>query len=205
MGAISVAINTEEARRHLSSLGQNFKDGGKSVRIAVMRAINDTLKHMVTDISARVRQTYNVKKSDLDRYLKVRRAGSFRSMRGGLYFSRRHSMPLSMFGATQNKNYVSVKVLKSMGKGRIKPRGNAKSKHKQTIVTTPKGRAAVWMAKGQVMARVEEKERPVVLYGPSFMSFFTAEGIPEALNEEAQAWFDKRLTHHIARAIKGKK
>ncbi|WP_296966938.1 hypothetical protein [uncultured Desulfovibrio sp.] len=189
-------INADAARKYLDQAAK-LRDGSSRMRLAVSRTINRTMKHMRTVISGRIRQTYNVKKSDLDASLKIIKAGTGKNPKGGLSWSSRKSQPLVNFAAKAGKTYVSVKVLKSSRAARIQPGG------KRQIAATGKGRAAVWIARGHVMARTEGGKNPIVLYGPSFMSFFNAPGVAEGLRDEAQAWFEQRLPHEVAQAMRG--
>lgn len=102
-------------------------------------------------------------------------------------------MPLSQFGARQGKTYVSVKVLKANRARRIQPGGE------KQILATKKGRAAVWIARGHVLARVEGREKPLPLYGPSFMAFFRSPENEASIAREESAWMLKRLYHHVRR------
>lgn len=52
------------------------------------------------------------------------------------------------------------------------------------------------------MARTEGNKTPIVLFGPSFMSFFTGPG-GRGLRDEAQAWFEQRLPHEVEQAMRG--
>ncbi|WP_297218090.1 hypothetical protein [uncultured Desulfovibrio sp.] len=167
------------------------------LRWAVVNATNDTLRHMRTYLSREIRATYYVKKADIDaamRLYKARQRGW--NIKGSLSFRYRQSLPLSQFGARQGKTYVSVKVLKAHRARRIRPGGDKK------IMATGKGRAAVWIAKGHVMARVEDRKKPLVLYGPSFMAFFHSPEKEEMLAREENTWMLKRLRHHVQRQAK---
>lgn len=190
-------INADAARQFLTGEISRLRDGSSRMRLAVSRTINRTMAHMRTVISGRIRQTYNIKKSDLDAALKIIKAKAGKNPSGGLSWSSRSSLPLSRFGAKAGKTYVSVRVLKSSRAARIQPGG------KHAIAATSKGRAAVWIAKGHVMARTEDSKNPIVLYGPSFMSFFNGTGVAEGLRDEAQVWFEKRLPHEVEQAIRG--
>lgn len=197
MAGLEIRVNADAARKHLSGIGENFRDGSSRMRLAVSRAINRTTAHMRSQISRRIRATYYVRKADLDGGIKIIKARAGKNPSGALMFAERGSLPLSNFGARQGKTYVSVKVLRANRARRIRPGGDHK------ILSTPKGRAAVWMAKGHVMARVEGKDSPMILYGPSFMSFFNGPGVPDSLNAEAQAFFEKRLEHEVQNVLRG--
>ncbi|WP_297668981.1 hypothetical protein [uncultured Desulfovibrio sp.] len=169
-----------------------FRLGSSRVRVATSRAINRTLEHMRTLISKDIRAIYYVKKKDLDAGIKIKRAHTGKNQSGSITFSNRHSLPLSQFGARQGKSYVSVKVLKANRARRIRPGGV------HNIAATAKGRAAVWIAKGHVMARAEGDNTALALYGPSFMSFFTFEGRDAALQGEMDAMLQQRLVHELS-------
>lgn len=198
MAGISVNYNADLARRYLGDLGDEFRVGSSRMRISVARAINRTTAHMLTHISRQIRATYYVKKADLDKSAKITKAKAVKHSAGRLAFAELGSLPLSSFGARAAKTYVSVKVLKANRARRIQPGGDRK------IIATRKGRAAVWMAKGHVMARVEDQDTPLVLYGPSFMSFFTRQGMPEALRGETHDFFVKRLEQEAKFMISGR-
>lgn len=171
------------------------------LRWAVVNATNDTLKHMRTIITSvkhwLINKVYYVKKEDLTAAMRLYKAHQRgRNIKGSLSFRYRQSLPLSQFGARQGKTYVSVKVLKAHRARRIRPGGDKK------IMATGKGRAAVWMARGQIYARVEGREKPLILYGPSFMAFFRSPENEAMLAREENTWMLKRLRHHVQRQAK---
>lgn len=175
------------------SLLSEFRYGSSRVKVAVSRAINRTLEHMRTDISKRIRKIYYVKKADFDGATKIKKADTSKNQVGYLKFSYRGSLPLSKFGATRGKYYVSVKVLRTERRKRIQPGGDRK------IIATPKGRAAVWIAKGHVMGWTEDSKNgvPTAFFGPSFMSFFTEPGMARELDAEMNAFLAKRVAHEL--------
>lgn len=174
-----------------AGLLDDFRFGSSRVRVAVSRAINRTLDHMRTQISNQIRAVYYVKKQDLDPNIKTKRANTGKNQSGSLAFSNKHSLPLIQFGAKQGRSYVSVKVLKAHRAQRIRPGGV------HNIAATAKGRAAVWIAKGHVMARAEGDNAALALFGPSFMSFFTLKGRDTELQRAMGAMLQKRLAHEL--------
>lgn len=166
------------------------------LRRAVIISTNDTLKHMRTIITSvkhgLINKVYYVKKEDLTAAMRMNMARQRgRNIRGSLSFRYRQSLPLSLFNAKQGKTYVSVKVLKTSRAGRIRPGGEKK------ILATRKRRAAVWIARGQIYARVEGREKPLILYGPSFMAFFRSPENEAILAREENAWMLKRLQQNV--------
>lgn len=195
---INVHVDMYDMRSFINSKRLLLLDD-EGRRLAVWRSIDDTLKHMRSDISKKIRARYFVKKAELDKGIKMYGTmdGPHRDAYGRLGFQGFENPPLSKFEPQVRKNKkgkftaVSVRVLKANRRRYIKPGGIHK------IVATSKGRAAVWMAKGEVMARTEEADHPVILYGPSFMAFFRLTGVADALNAETQRYFRQRLTHHM--------
>jgi hypothetical protein len=166
------------------------------LRRAVIISTNDTLKRMRTIITSvkhgLINKVYYVKKEDLTAAMRMNMARQRgRNIRGSLSFRYRQSLPLSLFNAKQGKTYVSVKVLKTSRAGRIRPGGEKK------ILATRKRRAAVWIARGQIYARVEGREKPLILYGPSFMAFFRSPENEAILAREENAWMLKRLQQNV--------
>jgi hypothetical protein len=199
MNLLQLDLNTLEIKRRLGDLGENFRVGSSRLKIIGARAINRNLKHMLTHISRGVRKIYYVGKPDFDAAVTLVKASPKKTMRGKLLFNDRMSLPLVHFGAHQRKTFVSVKVLRANRARRIQPGG----KHK-ILATERKGRAAVWIAKGQVLARVEDSETPVMLWGPSFMAFFRKPGIAEQLREESARHLNERLIAETKYMLSGR-
>jgi hypothetical protein len=126
----------------------------------------------------------------------LKRAKSGKDMEGSLAFAEREALPLISFRGRQLKKGVSVKVLKTSRAGMIRPGGS------HNILATKKGRAAVWIAKGQIMARAEEAAHPVVLWGPSFMAFFRRPGVLERLRTLTWEKYYERLKHEVDWALR---
>lgn len=179
-----------EGARELAGFQRLVRMGGNGLRLAVSHSINRTLKSMASLASAEIRDVYYVKKGVLDKgiHISMAKAGK---LEGDLAFKGYESPPLGKFDPKQGKTYVSVKVLKANRARHIQPGG----KHK--IIVTSKGRAAVWIARGQVMARSEESEKPIMLYGPSFMAFFRRPNVSKALSIEAEELYRKNLERQI--------
>ena len=169
-------LDIYEIQKRLGELGEAF--GSSSLKIVGARAINRTLITLRKHIDQELRATYYVKSGDIKAAVFMDKARPGKVMRGKLVFTNRMSFPLISFGAKQNKSFVSVRVLKANRQRRIAPGGKP-----NILETEKKKRAAVWIAKGQVFARVEGEERPVMLWGPSFMSFFNKPSVLEQLQQ----------------------
>lgn len=197
----SIDTNMDEVLADVREDMSFFSPNAGRVRAAISYAVNDTLKHMKSYASKLVRGQYYVKKHDLDKAIGSRKAyikKTGAAIVGMLSFKSKKNLPLVQFGATQNRKFVSVRVLKANRKRQIQPGG-----HKE-IVETQKGRAAVWIAKGHVFARTEKDAGPIILYGPSLMAFFGHDENKILLRNEQTAWLLKRLEHHVACARAGK-
>lgn len=189
-----LSINAEiDGVKSLAGFQRLLRLGDEELRFACARAINRSLGHMRSIISQEIRDIYYIKKQVLDKGIRLDEARPRNHPEGALYFKGFESPPLSNFSPRQNakKTWISVKVLKAHRARRIQP-GREKK-----IIATSRGRAAVWLAKGQIMARTEDSDTPVVLYGPSFMAFFRRPNVVKALNIEARRYYQVRLDHEL--------
>lgn len=194
---IFLQINTQQVLARLGAEGKRFRNGSSKLRMATARAVNRTLAHMRTSISKELRATYYVKQADITKAMHMKKATASKNVYGELRFAGKGSLPLISFGGKQNKNFVSVRVLRANRTRKIKSGG------KRGILETSRGRAAVWIAKGQIFARTEGSDTPVILYGPSFLAFFKREGVVDRLNNQAEIMFQKRLEHEVQRIVSG--
>lgn len=180
-----------EGVKNLAGFRRLLRLGDEELRFACARAINRSLGHMRSLISQEIRDIYYIKKAVLDKGIRLHAAVPRDHPEGALTFSGLETPPLSQFSPRRGKTYVSVRVLKAHRARRIHPGGEKK------IVATSKGRAAVWLAKGQVMARTEGSDQPIILYGPSFMAFFRRANVVKALTIEARRYYQARLEHEL--------
>lgn len=194
MEGLQVTVNTERMQHLLAQYAWRFKDK-KRLRRVMANAINRTLLHMRTVAVRGIRETYFVPAGEVRKTMSLRRARPNSNPSGELKFKGNMTSPLIKFGAQQRKKGVSVRVLRSSGARFIQPGGDKK------IVKTAKDRAAVWIAKGDVYARVEDRDHPVILYGPSFLSFFNRPGVAEQLRAQSEEFMIKRLRHEAEYAL----
>lgn len=91
------------------------------IRGATYRAVNRTVDGFVTDISKEVRQTYNIKKSDIDKRLRKIKATDYNNPVGYIDIidkaEGRSALPLIMFNAVGRTNLSGGGAVKTM-KGR---------------------------------------------------------------------------------------
>jgi hypothetical protein len=195
---LQIDINVFEAQGLLGVLRDNLSIGSSKMSLATASAINRALAHMRTLVIRDIRATYNVRRADVTTAMKLKEATAKKIMRGSLEFQGRAALPLISFGGRQNKRGVSVRVLKTSKAANIRPGGTH-----NILATKKKGRAAVWIAKGAIMARTEDADHPVMLWGPSFLAYFHRPGVAEQLRDQAEAKFRERLAHEVSRISKG--
>ncbi|MDR1946643.1 MAG: hypothetical protein LBQ51_05695 [Desulfovibrio sp.] len=169
------------------------------LRYAVKLGIDRTLVHLRKIIAVGIRETYHIKSAAVKNAVIMRKPVNRKGaeLAGSLTYVSRLSLPLISYGAKQRKKGVSVRILKTHGTRLVTPGGDKK------IMKTAKDRAAVWIAKGHVMARVEDKDHPVILYGPSLLSYFTRPGIWKMLRVEAYEFMHQRVEHETEAVLAG--
>ena len=187
---MEIKINTADAHRYLDDLGLKIRLGTSRLQLATARAINRTLITVRKGMVQEIRAVHYISAGDLNRAITIKKAKTSAVAEGKLQAEGDLSMPLINFRGRQLKGGVSVKVLKTSRAGLLRPGGS-----RNIIATKKKGRAAVWIAKGHIFARVEGSDHPVVLFGPSFMTFLNRPGVAERLNREATDMLQARIIH----------
>ena len=86
----------------------------KEIEMATRGALNDTASHIRTVASREIRDKWNIKKKDLDPFIKVEKAT--RAKLEAKVEMRANPIPLSKFGARQTRKGVSVEVHKGKRK-----------------------------------------------------------------------------------------
>jgi hypothetical protein len=133
----------------LTRLGQRFPKAGRS-------ALNKLGRSTRSFISSEIRQTYNIKKSDLDPTIKV-----FPARGQDLQVILRATgsrIKLLLFGARQNRSGITVTVKKK--KRRIIKGG--------FIATMPSGHENVFLRRGESRLPIRS------LFGPSVVQLFSS-------------------------------
>lgn len=105
----SVAINAEDLRRAREML--HYLDGG--VNTALMRAVNDTVRGMRTDIGRSVRDRYTLKVKDAKRGLSVKLASIYKNDIEGHVESTGKPLSVARFSVTQRRGGVGIKILRT--------------------------------------------------------------------------------------------
>ncbi len=191
----------------LESLGQDLELSPKKLSYAAARSINRSLVTVQKHIDQGIRTKYYVKSGDVKKSLKMTKARAGKDLYGALDYEAEKSLPLHKFNAKKGKKFVSVRVLRANRQRRITPGGE------KNIIKTKKGRAAVWIARDrkgdlQIFARTgnaenKENQQVQVLYGPSFMSFFTQPNINQELHEMRRESMRKNFVSEVNAVIKG--
>jgi hypothetical protein len=195
---LQLVLNADELRKRAGDMAHNFETSHSKLVLAAKYAADDTLEHVRALSVKGIRSTYFVKAGDLRKRIFLQKARADKGgVRARLTFYGNLALSLTSFGAKKTKTGISVRILKERGRRMIRPGGE------KFIKRTEKGRAAVWIAKGHVVARTDTRDHPVVLRGPSFLSWFKRPGVYEQLAAAADAKFYDRLIHHAGMVLQG--
>ena len=192
---LEIRLDTAEAQRIMGSLAEKLAARGKLEKI-IARAQNDALNTAKAEAKRAIREEYNAPAGEIDKTMSVKKANQ-RRLQAVLTLKGRMSVELIHYGAKQSSKGVSVKVLKSSKRSAIRPGG------RQNILATLRRKvSATWIAKGHVLARVEDNPRPEILWGPSFLTRLSNEDVRLRLETKARARFENRLQHYAAQTLK---
>lgn len=196
MRALKLQLDSIEAERILGDLARELQNGRRFKKV-VVRAQNRVLMGMRTEVVKDVRSEYRAPAAEIRRGMSVRRA-STRDMTARLTVKGRMSIELVNFSARETRRGVSVRVLRRSRAAVIRPGGS------QGILATKKRQvSATFIAKGHVLARVKDKDHPIILWGPNFMSAFSKPELRAQLQREAERRFAERLhaeaNHELAK------
>jgi len=195
-------LDVAEARRVLGDLARRLADPRKLRRI-IARAQNDALLTSKAEAKRAIREEYNAPAADIEKTMRLKRSHPD-ILQATLIMKGRMSVELIRYGAKdpnaarrRKGSGVTVKVLKSSRRGAIRPGG----KH-HIMATAARGVSATWIAKGHVLARVEDAATPIkILYGPSFLSRMSHEDVRMRLTRKAGARFADRLQFYAGQAV----
>lgn len=192
MRGSGIKINYVSDAYRLGELADRLRHCSSRGRVAFSRAINRSLVHMRSIISGELRDTYYIKKGRLDRFIRMKKARTGLEQEGKLTFEGLKNFRLSEFVSRVGEKSISVKILKVNRARFISPGGS------RDIAASKADRAAVWIGRNrQVMARQCGKRKPIVLYGPSFLTWFDRPNVAKALDIEAWDFFERRLEHEL--------
>ncbi|WP_036746552.1 phage tail protein [Paenibacillus sp. UNC451MF] len=155
-------------------------------------ALNRTAQGVKTEAVKKVRETYEVKATDIRPLVKVRHKASAQDLRAEVASSGR-SIPLIRFKT--NPRNVPKRAPKSL-KATVK-KGAAKL-IKGAFVTKAGGHVGVF-------SRVGKKRLPIEqLYGPAMPVMLNQPGVISHLRKEAQQRLKTRMDHEVKRVLERK-
>lgn len=190
-------LDDREALRILGELAKKLQEKGKFEQI-IARAQNAALDTARAESVRVIREEYNAPAGEIRKTMTVKKATK-RTLVASLTLKGRMSVELIHYGAREARKGVAVKVLKSSRKSAIRPGGAL------GILETKKRKAsATWIAKGHVLARVADKEHPLMLWGPSFLSRLSNDDNRNRIEAAAAARFEGSLKHFADQALKQK-
>ncbi|MCP4591821.1 MAG: hypothetical protein GY842_13880 [bacterium] len=111
-----VDIQVDEAQ--LRDVEQLLRDVPRGTEKAVVGATNDTAKKVKTRMSKAIRDRVFIKKKDIDKHLRVRRATSGHPS-ATIVLSKSKRLGLQRFGARQIKKGVTYRISRTEGRSRI--------------------------------------------------------------------------------------
>lgn len=188
-------LDDREANRILGELAKKLRDKGKFESI-IARAQNAALDTARAEAVRVIREEYNAPAGEIKKTMTVKKATK-RTLQARLTLKGRMSVELVYYGARPGRKGVAVKVLKSSRKTAIRSGGNL------GILETKKRKAsATWIAKGHVLARVKDKDHPVMLWGPSFLSRLSNDENRARIEAVAARRFEGSLKHFADQALK---
>ena len=199
---LEVRLDTAEAERIMGRLAQKLAARGKLEKI-IARAQNDALATAKAEAKRAIREEYNVPAGEINKTMSVKKSHPS-DLRAILRLRGRMSVELIHYGAkdpnaarNRKGKGVTVKVLQSSKRAAIRPGGEHK------IMATKKGASATWIAKGHVLARIEDAERPIqVLWGPSFLSRLSNADVRARLESKTRVRFENRLQYYAGQTLK---
>lgn len=183
-----LTLDDREARRILGDLAKQLQKRGKFETV-IARAQNSALDTARAEAVRVIREEYNAPAGEIRKTMTVKKATK-RTLQARLTLKGRMSVELVHYGARQARKGVAVKVLKSSRKAAIRPGGAL------GILETKKRKAsATWIAKSHVLARVEGKDHPIMLWGPSFLSRLSNDDNRARIETAAATRFEGSLKH----------
>lgn len=158
---------------------------------AFFNVINRALATVRSKSGKAIRETYNIKQSDVtaNQNMSVKKASSG-SLEGSITFGGT-VIPLKRFKVTPTapaQRTVSVSVLKSQGGARL-----------ESAYVADLGKYGV----GVFERLTSRRESSQQLYGPSTAHMMGNENVLEQIEEAAQDTIDKRVEHEITRILNG--
>lgn len=186
MADLQIRLDAAQAEIYLGKLARELQAKGRFAKV-VARAQNRVIMGMRTETVSEIRKIYNAPAADVRKTMTVTKADKNRlqarlTLRGAM------ALELVRYGARETRKGVSVRILRASKAKPIQPGGERK-----ILATKKRGVSATWIAKGHVLSRVEGKDHPVMLWGPSFMTLFSREEVIANLRKTAEERFMRRV------------
>lgn len=191
---VIVTCGWKEGEQVLGRLAKKLTKRGIFTDVIRM-ALNETIDHAQTLANKAIREEYAASQEDVRRTMRVWYASNLK-LTARLSTRGKACLELIKYRATKQVNGVSVKVLKSSRKSLIKATENNK-----ILLTQRKERARVWIAKGHVMAMKKNKNTPIILYGPSFLTRLSHNDVRLKIIDGSSAYYQKRIKHHAKHCL----
>ncbi|MCZ8520130.1 MULTISPECIES: phage tail protein [Paenibacillus] len=181
-----ITVSQEDLKR----AGKTMADVERAMPKLYSAALNRTIQGMRTEAGRKVRETYDVKLSDVRPTLSIKRASPGDLV--AILDSRGPNTPLIRFKTTPRKPPKrQPKVLKaSVKRSGGKPIPGA-------FVTQVGGHIGVLKRKGKARLPIEE------LFGPPVPVMLREPGVKEHLEAEAERRMSQRLQHELKRLLGG--
>jgi len=181
---LSVEIDQQQLSAVKAALGQI----PGAVRRAMVGALNDTAKTVRAGISKDVRRLVNIKKKDIDQYLKIKLAHPASAPSALVTVEKSARLPLKYFGARQNAAGVKYKISKVGKSKNFLPSG----------FMGPKPGAIARRLGGHVFKRVGTKRLPIrKQYGPSAWGVVAKNGLDAQAAKDGQAILRKNIQRRL--------
>jgi hypothetical protein len=176
-----------------NNVAKVFRSIESGVKRAHIRAINRAGKSAFSATSKFIRDTYNIKKEDLDKFAKFTNATLRRPM--GQLIVNRKAIPLIKFGA----KFPKVKKGKARGVHATIKKGNRQVWKNAFIASMPTGHRGVFIRKTEKYLPIKE------LWGPSGMDLFGSEIAQKQLEEKYLERYEIELAAQIDYYVNKKK
>lgn len=190
-GAIDIVVNKQklaETQRSLTGIRNGLER-------ALVGAINDTSRRLVTFVSTELRTRVNIKKRDIDKHIGRRPATKFqKSAKGAIRIEESERLSLKYFGAKTVKTRGYAKMSRVARGNRRATQGvqyqimksGGKRKIRDAFIVDDLG--------AHVYRRVGRKRLPIVkLFGPSPWGVFVNAGLRRPTKERAAELLNTEL------------
>jgi hypothetical protein len=203
MAKMSIDIQVDPAK--LDTARKSLADIRGGLDRALVGAINDTKRRLVTYISTGIRAKVNIKKQDIDPYLKggSKAAKYQKSARARVVLSESAGLPLKYFGAKDIKRRVPKRPRSTKGMSALaQQRMTGGVRYKIGKGGSPGFVREAFAPKklnGHIFKRLEKSRLPIIkLHGPSPWGVFVVAGMRGPTKIKAE----ELLHHELDRRVK---